>query len=389
MKTILISSRAIGNSLKELLMHENYNVVVESDIEQAKQLIESQKFSIVISHHKTLYDEDIITSETISKLNSSATLIYVLNKINKQITEQAIEFGAYAVLSPPINVPLLINEISKAIEYYNSKTPIKQELQAEETKEIATYFDKIVGISPDIESIREMIRVVAPSDARVIITGENGTGKELVARSIFALSKRKDKPFVEVNCAAIPQELIESEMFGHEKGSFTSAVKLRKGKFEQANGGTLFLDEIGDMCLSAQAKVLRALQEKKITRVGGDEEIQVDVRVIAATNKNLKEEISNGRFREDLYHRISVIEIKVPSLNQRIMDIPILIEAFIKEICNYYSYDTKTIEPMAVEMLQNKNWTGNIRELHNVVERLVILGSNPITTENVQKFVTF
>ena len=234
--------------------------------------------------------------------------------------------------------------------------------------------------------MRNMIERVAPSDARVLVLGENGTGKELVARWLHHQSLRSDAPFVEVNCAAIPAELIESELFGHEKGSFTSAVKQRKGKFELADGGTLFMDEIGDMSLSAQAKVLRALQENKITRVGGDKDITVNVRVVAATNKNIRNEIRLGHFREDLYHRLSVIEIDVPPLRERRDDIALLVEYFIKEICSRHNITTKVIDNKALDMLTSRPWTGNIRELHNVVERLIILSDDRITAENVEKY---
>ncbi|RYD79525.1 MAG: sigma-54-dependent Fis family transcriptional regulator, partial [Sphingobacteriales bacterium] len=244
----------------------------------------------------------------------------------------------------------------------------------------------IIGNSPAIQKIKDTVDRVAPTDARVLVTGENGTGKELVARWLHEKSSRADSPLVEVNCAAIPSELIESELFGHEKGSFTSAIKQRIGKFEQAHNGTLFLDEIGDMSLSAQAKVLRALQENRITRVGGDKEISVNVRVVAATNKNLYEEIKRGNFREDLYHRLSVILIHVPSLNERVDDIPMLAEAFLAEIVDDYKMAKKTFAPEAIAELQRINWTGNIRELHNVVERLAILSQEQITAQDVQLY---
>lgn len=245
----------------------------------------------------------------------------------------------------------------------------------------------MIGESPVLKNIQTMIEKVAPSDARVLITGSNGSGKELVAHAIHSLSERSKNPIVEVNCAAIPSELIESELFGHVKGSFTGAIKDKQGKFEQANGGTLFLDEIGDMSLVAQAKVLRALQENKVSPVGSDKEIKVDVRVLAATNKDLKKEIEAGKFREDLYHRLSVIEIHVPSLDERKDDIPILVKHFAKLISEEQGTSVKEFDDKAIKTLQNFSWTGNIRELRNVVERLIILGSNPVTAEDVTNFV--
>ena len=245
----------------------------------------------------------------------------------------------------------------------------------------------MVGESPAIKEIKEMIEKVAPTDARVLVMGANGTGKELVARNLHQKSNRSAMPYVEVNCAAIPSELIESELFGHEKGSFTSAIKQHKGKFEQADGGTLFLDEIGDMSLAAQAKVLRVLQEKKLSRVGSDKDIVVDVRVVAATNKNLKEEIAKGTFREDLYHRLSVIVIKVPTLDQRKEDIPLLVDHFMGQICQETGMQPRKIESEAMELLVDKSWTGNIRELRNVVERLLILSGASITASDVKTYV--
>jgi transcriptional regulator with GAF, ATPase, and Fis domain len=259
----------------------------------------------------------------------------------------------------------------------------------EETKTLRKKVSKnaeMIGDSPAIRKVKDMIERVAPTDARVLVTGENGTGKELVARYIHEKSNRNTAALIEVNCAAIPSELIESELFGHEKGAFTSAIKQRKGQFELAHGGTLFLDEIGDMSLSAQAKVLRALQENKITRVGGEKEISVDVRIIAATNKNLKEEIAKGNFREDLYHRLSVIIIEVPSLNERIEDVPLLANHFLQTICNDYGIPVKTIQANAVKELMDIQWTGNIREFRNVVERLIILGEKEISKEDVISF---
>jgi DNA-binding NtrC family response regulator len=296
---------------------------------------------------------------------------------NIETAVEAIKKGAYDYISKPPDLNRLLITVKNALDKSNLITETKVL-----KKKISKGFD-IIGESQAIKEIKEMIARVAPTDARVLITGENGTGKELVARQIHEQSNRSKAPLIEVNCAAIPSELIESELFGHEKGAFTSAISQRKGKFEQAEGGTLFLDEIGDMSLSAQAKVLRALQENKITRVGGDKEIKVNVRVLAATNKNLKEEIAKGNFREDLYHRLSVILIHVTSLNERKEDIPLLTEHFLNLICDDYGIAKKTITKEAIKELQKINWTGNIRELRNVIERLIILSDKTITDKDV------
>ncbi|MCB0660680.1 MAG: sigma-54-dependent Fis family transcriptional regulator, partial [Saprospiraceae bacterium] len=286
-----------------------------------------------------------------------------------------------------IQKPPDLNRLLITLRNALDKSSLETERKVLQRKVSGSKVQEIIGNSDSISVIKETIEKVAPTDARVLITGQNGTGKELVARWIHQYSRRKEYPIVEVNCAAIPSELIESELFGHEKGSFTSAVKQRLGKFEQAHGGTLFLDEIGDMSLSAQAKVLRALQENKITRVGGEKDITVDVRVIAATNKDLRAEIAKGHFREDLYHRLAVIIIQVPSLNDRVDDIPELTKHFIQQVCDEYNIAVKKIESKALSLLQNFNWTGNIRELRNVVERLIILSGNTITSKDIEKFV--
>ncbi len=294
----------------------------------------------------------------------------------------AIRKGAYDFISKPPDLNRLLVTVRNALD----RTSLVQETKVLKKKIAKAH--EMIGEDPSIMKIKEMIERVAPTDARVLITGSNGTGKELVARWIHEKSNRSASALIEVNCAAIPSELIESELFGHEKGAFTSAIKQRIGKFEQASGGTLFLDEIGDMSLSAQAKVLRALQENKITRVGGEKEIVVTPRVIAATNKDLKKEIEKGNFREDLYHRLSVIVIEVPSLNERNSDIPLLADHFIKEICSDYGMPVKTFAPEAIKELQKINWTGNIRELRNVVERLVILSDKKITDKDVKAFAS-
>jgi len=294
----------------------------------------------------------------------------------------AIKKGAFDFIEKPLD----LNRILVLLRQVKDRNMLVQE-----TKQLKQVVKKIkgsaiIGESAEIEAIKTMIEKVAPSDARVLITGGNGTGKELVARSLHELSSRTKMPFIEVNCAAIPSELIESELFGHEKGAFTSAVKDRKGKFELASGGTLFLDEIGDMSLSAQAKVLRALQENVIQRVGGEKDLKVDCRVLAATNKDLREEIKAGRFREDLFHRLAVILIHVPALNERRSDIPVLVQHFLKLVCQDHGIALKTIEAAAVKSLQDLNWTGNIRELRNIIERLVILSDQCITAADVQRY---
>jgi DNA-binding NtrC family response regulator len=313
----------------------------------------------------------------IQEINAEVPVIMISGHGNIETAVEAIKKGAYDYISKPPDLNRLLITVKNALDKSNLITETKVL-----KKKISKGFD-IIGESQAIKEIKEIIARVAPTDARVLITGENGTGKELVARQIHEQSNRSKAPLIEVNCAAIPSELIESELFGHEKGAFTSAISQRKGKFEQAEGGTLFLDEIGDMSLSAQAKVLRALQENKITRVGGDKEIKVNVRVIAATNKNLKEEIAKGNFREDLYHRLSVILIHVPSLNERKEDIPLLTEHFLKLICDDYGIAKKTITKEAIKELQKINWTGNIRELRNVIERLIILSDKTITDKDV------
>jgi two-component system, NtrC family, nitrogen regulation response regulator NtrX len=293
---------------------------------------------------------------------------------------ESIKKGAYDFIEKPLDLNRLLITIRNATD----KTTLIQETKILKKKVNKTY--DIVGNSAAINKVKDIIDKVSPTNSRVLITGANGTGKELVARWLHEKSNRSDMPFVEVNCAAIPSELIESELFGHEKGAFTSAIKQRKGKFEQADGGTLFLDEIGDMSLSAQAKVLRALQENKITRVGSDKDIEVNVRVIAATNKNLQKEIESSHFREDLYHRLSVIIIHVPSLNDRVEDIPMLADHFIELICAEHGMPKKTITPKAIEELKKIKWTGNIREFRNVIERLIILCSKEITDQDIKTF---
>ena len=293
---------------------------------------------------------------------------------------ECIKKGAFDFIQKPLDLNRILITIKNATE----KVTLVSETRRLTRK---VYGQQMIGESPAIQHIREMIDRVAPTDARVLITGANGTGKELVARTLHQKSSRSSMPYIEVNCAAIPSELIESELFGHEKGAFTSAIRQHKGKFEQADGGTLFLDEIGDMSLAAQAKVLRVLQEKKLSRVGSDKDITVDVRVIAATNKNLKDEIAKGNFREDLYHRLSVIVINVPSLDERKPDIPLLVDYFMNQICSESALAKREVDPEAMQLLVDKSWTGNIRELRNVVERLLILSGNRITADDVRTYV--
>ena len=317
-------------------------------------------------------------------ISSDTPVIMISGHADIDVAVDAVKKGAFDFISKPPDLNRLLITLRNAMDK-SSLIIDKKFLQKKVSRNKGVA--EIVGTSQPIEEIKQMIEQVAPTDARVLINGQNGTGKELVARWIHEKSPRKEEPIIEVNCAAIPSELIESELFGHTKGSFTSAHKDRKGKFELANGGTLFLDEIGDMSLSAQAKVLRALQENTITRVGGDKSITVDVRVIAATNKDLRSEISKGRFREDLFHRLAVIIMEVPALNDRKDDIPLLVDHFIKDICKEYKLKPKTIEPAAVKLLGKVNWTGNIRELRNVVERLIILSDKTISKKDVENYV--
>jgi DNA-binding NtrC family response regulator len=299
---------------------------------------------------------------------------------NIETAVECIKKGAFDFIVKPIDLNRLLITVRNALERNTLVTETKT------LKKKVAKRHQMIGVSPAIEKVRMMVERVAPTDARVLITGDNGTGKEVVARLLFEQSNRTEAPYVEVNCAAIPSELIESELFGHEKGAFTSAIKQRIGKFEQADGGTIFLDEIGDMSLSAQTKVLRVLQENELTRVGSDKSIKVNVRVLAATNKNLKKEIENGNFREDLFHRLNVIPIHVPSLDERKEDIPLLVNHFCELICSEQGIQPKSFDESAIESLKTRSWTGNIRELRNVVERLIILGGSTITREDVEMF---
>jgi len=319
--------------------------------------------------------------EQIRKIKPESTVVMISGHGTIDTAVEAIKKGAFDFIEKPLDLNRLLITLRNA----SDKTALVKETQILKQKVNKKF--EIIGESASIHKVLEMCDRVAPTEAKVLITGANGTGKELIAHRLHELSPRAEFPFVEVNCAAIPSELIESELFGHEKGAFTSAIKQRKGKFEQADGGTLFLDEIGDMSLSAQAKVLRALQENIITRVGSDKPVEVNVRVLAATNKDLQEEIKNGSFREDLYHRLSVILIHVPSLDQRKEDIPILAYYFIDQLCSEYGQPAKEITPEALELLAKRSWSGNIREFRNVIERLIILGGKTITEEDIVSFV--
>jgi two-component system, NtrC family, nitrogen regulation response regulator NtrX len=384
MPNILIvdDEKAIRKTLREILEYENYKVDEAEDGAKAYNMIKDGDYDVVLCDIKMPKMDGIEVLEKLKGEGSEAQIIMISGHGNIETAVEAVKKGAFDFISKPPDLNRLLITVRNALDKSTLVTETKVlKRRVSKTREI-------VGESPGIQKIKDTIEKVAPTDARVLITGENGTGKELVARWLHEKSKRAEKPLIEVNCAAIPSELIESELFGHEKGAFTSAIKQKQGKFELANEGTLFLDEIGDMSLSAQAKVLRALQENRIARVGGDKDIMVDVRVVAATNKDLLKEIEEGRFRMDLYHRLSVIIIHVPTLNERADDIPVLAEKFVKEICEDYGVPKKVITPKALEELKNMKWEGNIRELRNVIERLIILTDLKITDEDVKLFVT-
>ena len=377
---VIDDERSIRNSMKDILQYEGYEVVLAENGMEGLVSVKSEKPDVVFCDIKMPKMEGIEVLERIKEFSADTPVIMISGHGTIDTAIEAIRKGAYDFIEKPLDLNRILITIKNATNKH---------LLIHETKTLKNKVSKkydMIGNSEALNHIRAMIDKVAVSDARILITGPNGSGKELVAHQLHELSHRKDNAFVEVNCAAIPSELIESELFGHEKGSFTSAIKQKKGKFELANGGTLFLDEIGDMSLNAQAKVLRALQEQKITRVGGDVDINVDVRVIAATNKNLKEEIKKGNFREDLYHRLSVIIIDVPPLSQRLEDIDDLANHFLTEVCTEMGISPKTLYPDAIAALKECEWTGNIRELRNVVERLVILCGNTITREDVKMY---
>jgi len=378
---VVDDERSIRNIIKELLEMEDHTVETAENGVDALEKCGTGKYDLVISDIKMPEMDGVELLHKLRENHTELPVIMISGHGDITTAVDCIKVGAFDFIEKPIEMNRLLVTVRNAME----RTDLVQETKVLRRK--VSKISKIVGGSPAIAKVKEMIDKVAPSDARVLITGGNGTGKEMVARWLHELSGRSSGPFIEVNCAAIPSELIESELFGHEKGAFTSAIKQRKGKFEQAEGGTIFLDEIGDMSLAAQAKMLRALQEKKISRVGSDKDININVRVLAATNKDLFDEIANARFREDLYHRLSVIVIAVPELADRREDIPMLVEHFLGEICEEQGCSPRTIDPEAMKLLQQIRWTGNIRELRNVVERLVILGSNPITVADIKSFV--
>ena len=400
---VIDDERGVRNSLKDILEYEGYEVALAPGAKEGIQASATEEFNFVLCDAKycAVGEDDIFKSVRGNKYRPSVLVTSRDAEIDSIV--EYIKRGATDFLEKPIDLNRLLgairNNLDKAVEA-EEKPEIKSEpenLIPQASRPIAAPHPskkrkeeevELTGNSEQISRIKRLIDKVAPSMARVLITGSNGTGKEIVAKLLHEKSTRNDGPFVEVNCAAIPSELIESELFGHEKGAFTSAIKQRKGKFEQADGGTLFLDEIGDMSLSAQAKVLHALQENRISRVGGDKSISVNVRFLAATNKDLRAEIEKGNFREDLFHRLSVIEIKLPSLGERLEDIPLLVDSFIDNICEEYEVDPKAITRDALEELKAVNWTGNVRQLRNVIERLIILGEDPICAADVRMYVS-
>lgn len=375
---IVDDERAIRNSLKEILTDEGYDADIAEDGASAISKVEKEKFDVIFCDIKMPGMDGIEVLDKLVEMGVDAAVVMISGHGDIDTAVECIKKGAFDFVQKPLDLNRILITVKNASE---------RQTLASQNKVLKkrVYGADMIGESAPMLHIREMIDKVAPTDARVLITGPNGSGKELVARNLHQQSRRSAMPFIEVNCAAIPGELIESELFGHEKGSFTSAIKQHKGKFEQADGGTLFLDEIGDMSLAAQAKVLRVLQEKKLSRVGSDKDIEVDVRVIAATNKDLQKEIAAGNFREDLYHRLSVILFRVPSLDERKDDIPALIRFFLEKYTD--GGKARSFSPEAVDLLVSKSWPGNIRELDNVVDRLLILGDDVVSAQNVRDYV--
>ncbi len=381
MKILVIDDeRSIRNSLKEILVDEGYDVDVAENGAQGCAMVDKEKYSVIFCDIKMPEMDGMEVLDKFTEMGVDSAVIMISGHGDIDTAVECIKKGAFDFIQKPLDLNRILITIKNATE----KVSLVKETRILKKK---VYGQEMIGDSTELNHIRDMIDKVAPTDARVLIIGSNGTGKELVARNLHQKSRRSSMPYIEVNCAAIPSELIESELFGHEKGSFTSAIKQHKGKFEQADGGTLFLDEIGDMSLAAQAKVLRVLQEKKLSRVGSDKDITVDVRVVAATNKNLKAEIEKGTFREDLYHRLSVIVINMPTLDERKSDIPLLVNHFVDQICSETGMHAREIDAGAMQLLVDKKWTGNIRELRNVVERLLILSGERITAADVKAYV--
>jgi DNA-binding NtrC family response regulator len=381
MKVLIVDDeRAIRYSLKEILEMENYQVETAENGEEGLQKAEKEKYDAIFCDIKMPVMDGTEMLSRIMEEGIETPVIMVSGHADITTAVDCIKRGAFDFIEKPLD----LNRILITLKNATDKAKLVTQTKILKKK---VYGQEMIGGSTPIGHLKEMIEKVAPTQASVLITGPNGSGKELVAQGIYQQSARSMMPFVEVNCAAIPSELIDSELFGHKKGSFTSAIRDHKGKFEQADGGTIFLDEIGDMSLAAQAKVLRVLQERKLTPVGGDKEITVDVRVIAATNKNLQEEIVKGNFREDLYHRLSVIVLKVPPLDERKEDIPLLVNYFSERICNEGGRSVRPFTPEAIALLQERSWPGNIRELRNVVERLLILGGNPVSESDVKDYV--
>ena len=380
---VVDDQQAIRKTLRDILEFEKYTVDEAVDGLDCMVKLKKAAYDVVVMDIKMPKMDGMEALERVQMLAPDTPVIMISGHANIDTAVEAVKKGAFDFISKPPDLNRMLITVRNAMD----KSSLITDNKTLKVKVSKKKKQEMVGNSKSLTEIKKTIELVAPSEARVLVTGSNGTGKELVARYLHERSPRNSEPLIEVNCAAIPSELIESELFGHEKGAFTSAHKQRIGKFELANKGTIFLDEIGDMSLSAQAKVLRALQESRITRVGGDKEIKVDVRVVSATNKDLRKEIAEGRFREDLYHRLAVIVIKVPPLNDRREDIPLLVDHFIKNICTEHGLPMKKVKPEAMLALQNVNWTGNIRELRNVVERLIILSAEDITEDDVLRYV--
>jgi two-component system nitrogen regulation response regulator NtrX len=383
MKVLIVDDeRAIRRALKEILEYENCQVLEAENGKEGLEMVRSHSLDVIFCDIKMPLVDGMELLEQVQLEGNEVPIVMISGHGNLETAVQAIKIGAFDFIEKPLD----LNRILVILRNVKDRNHLVQETKILKTTVKKIKGSAIIGETQEILDIKAMIEKVAPSDARVLVTGGNGTGKELVARSLHELSNRAKMPYIEVNCAAIPSELIESELFGHEKGAFTSAIKDKKGKFELASGGTLFLDEIGDMSLSAQAKVLRALQENVIQRVGGEKDVKVDCRIVAATNKDLRKEIAEGRFREDLFHRLAVILIHVPSLNDRRADIPLLANHFLQMVCQDHGIPCKLLNNEALNALKTLDWTGNIRELRNIIERLVILCDQEIDAKDVQKY---